>query len=157
MNEINTSNLYNDMNFFDLIIHSVNKSEVINKNTNTLNRVLKSLRKDLIKSYCKIMIIFDGYDNDQREIYEIREIRDYVRKLFDENNDLFYFITKMGSLNKVILACISDFQQLKTIGREDVIVGYEVSKEVKGKILNALSMYPAKNVKELTKYLFNEM
>ena len=109
MNEINTSNLYNDMNFFDLIIHSVNKSEVINKNTNTLNRVLKSLRKDLIKSYCKIMIIFDGYDNDQREIYEIKEIRDYVRKLFDENNDLFYFITKMGSLNKVILACISDF------------------------------------------------
>lgn len=155
MNEINTSNLYNDMNFFDLIIHSVNKSEVINKNTNTLNRVLKSLRKDLIKSYCKIMIIFDGYDNDQREIYEIREIRDYVRKLFDENNDLFYFITKMGSLNKVILACISDFQQLKTIGREDVIVGYEVSKEVKGKILNALSMYPAKNVKELISYLFN--
>ena len=155
MNEINTSNLYNDMNFFDLIIHSVNKSEVINKNTNTLNRVLKSLRKDLIKSYCKIMIIFDGYDNDQREIYEIREIRDYVRKLFDENNDLFYFITKMGSLNKVILACISDFQQLKTIGREDVIVGYEVSKEVKRKILNALSMYPAKNVKELISYLFN--
>lgn len=155
MNEINTSNLYNDMNFFDLIIHSVNKSEVINKNTNTLNRVLKSLRKDLIKSYCKIMIIFDGYDNDQREIYEIREIRDYVRKLFDENNDLFYFITKMGSLNKVILACISDFQQIKTIGREDVIVGYEVSKEVKGKILNALSMYPAKNVKELISYLFN--
>lgn len=155
MNEINTSNLYNDMNFFDLIIHSVNKSEVINKNTNTLNRVLKSLRKDLIKSYCKIMIIFDGYDNDQREIYEIREIRDYVRKLFDENNDLFYFITKMGSLNKVILACISDFQQIKTIGREDVIVGYEVSKEVKGKILNALSMYPAKKVKELISYLFN--
>lgn len=155
MNEINTSNLYNDMNFFDLIIHSVNKSEVINKNTNTLNRVLKSLRKDLIKSYCKIMIIFDGYDNDQREIYEIKEIRDYVRKLFDENNDLFYFITKMGSLNKVILACISDFQQIKTIGREDVIVGYEVSKEVKGKILNALSMYPAKNVKELISYLFN--
>ena len=155
MNEINTSNLYNDMNFFVFIIHSVNKSEVINKNTNTLNRVLKSLRKDLIKSYCKIMIIFDGYDNDQREIYEIREIRDYVRKLFDENNDLFYFITKMGSLNKVILACISDFQQLKTIGREDVIVGYEVSKEVKGKILNALSMYPAKNVKELISYLFN--
>lgn len=155
MNEINTSNLYNDMNFFDLIIHSVNKSEVINKNTNTLNRVLKSLRKDLIKSYCKIMIIFDGYDNDQREIYEIREIRDYVRKLFDENNDLFYFITKMGSLNKVILACISDFQQIKTIGREDVIVGYEVSKKVKGKILNALSMYPAKNVKELISYLFN--
>lgn len=155
MNEINTSNLYNDMNFFDLIIHSVNKSEVIKKDTNTLNRVLKSLRKDLIKSYCKIMIIFDGYDNDQREIYEIREIRDYVRKLFDENNDLFYFITKMGSLNKVILACISDFQQIKTIGREDVIVGYEVSKEVKGKILNALSMYPAKNVKELISYLFN--
>ena len=155
MNEINTSILYNDMNFFDLIIHSVNKSEVINKNTNTLNRVLKSLRKDLIKSYCKIMIIFDGYDNDQREIYEIKEIRDYVRKLFDENNDLFYFITKMGSLNKVILACISDFQQIKTIGREDVIVGYEVSKEVKGKILNALSMYPAKNVKELISYLFN--
>ena len=155
MNEINTSNLYNDMNFFDLIIHSVNKSEVIHKDTNALNQILKSLRKDLIKSYCKTMIIFDGYDNDQREIYEIREIRDYVRKLFDENNDLFYFITKMGSLNKVILACISDFQQIKAIGREDVIVGYEVSKEVKGKILNALLMYPAKNVKELISYLFN--
>lgn len=155
MNEINTSNLYKDMNFFDLIIHSVNKSEVIHKDTNALNQILKSLRKDLIKSYCKTMIIFDGYDNDQREIYEIREIRDYVRKLFDENNDLFYFITKMGSLNKVILACISDFQQIKTKGREDVIVGYKVSKEVKEKILNALLMYPANNVKEVISYLFN--
>ncbi len=157
MNEINTSNLYNDMNFFDLIIHSVNKSEVIHKDTNALNQILKSLRKDLIKSYCKTMIIFDGYDNDQREIYEIREIRDYVRKLFDENNDLFYFITKMGSLNKVILACISDFQQIKAIGREDVIVGYEVSKEIKEKMLRALSLYPSKNVNELTRYLFNEI
>ncbi len=155
MNEINTSNLYNNMNFFDFIIHSVNKSEVINKDTDALNQILKSLREDLIKSYCKIMITFDGYDNDKREIYEIQEIRDYVRKLFDENNDLFYFVTRMGSLNKVILACISDFQQIKTKGREDVIVGYKVSKEVKEKILSALSIYPANNVKEVISYLFN--
>ena len=155
MNEINTSNLYNNMNFFDFIIHSVNKGEVINKDTDALNQILKSLREDLIKSYCKIMITFDGYDNDKREIYEIQEIRDYVRKLFDENNDLFYFVTRMGSLNKVILACISDFQQIKTKGREDVIVGYKVSKEVKEKILSALSIYPANNVKEVISYLFN--
>ncbi len=116
MNE-NTDNLYSDMNFFDFIIHSVTKKEVLKKDIFALNQILKSLRKDLIKSYGKAMIIFDGYDNDQREIYEIQEIREYVKKLFDENNDLFYFITKIGSLNKVILACISDFQQIKTKGR----------------------------------------
>ena len=116
MNE-NTDNLYSDMNFFDFIIHSVTKKEVLKKDIFALNQILKSLRKDLIKSYGKAMIIFDGYDNDQREIYEIQEIREYVKKLFNENNDLFYFITKIGSLNKVILACISDFQQIKTKGR----------------------------------------
>ena len=105
------------MNFFDFIIHSVTKKEVLKKDIFALNRILKSLRDDLTKSYGKTMIIFDGYDNDQREIYEIQEIREYVKKLFDENNDLFYFITKIGSLNKVILACISDFQQIKTKGR----------------------------------------
>ena len=110
-------NLYSDMNFFDFIIHSVTKKEVLKKDIFALNQILKSLRDDLTKSYGKAMIIFDGYDNDQREIYEIQEIREYVKKLFDENNDLFYFITKMGSLNKVILACISDFQQIKTKGR----------------------------------------
>lgn len=116
MNE-NTDNLYSDMNFFDFIIHSVTKKEVLKKDIFALNQILKSLRDDLSKSYGKIMVIFDGYDNDQREIYEIQEIREYVKKLFNENNDLFYFITKMGSLNKVILACISDFQQIKTKGR----------------------------------------
>lgn len=154
MNE-NTNNLYKDMNFYDFIIHSVTRKEVLKKDTYALNQILKSLRENLIKSYCKIMITFDGYDDDYREIYEIREIRDYVRKLFDENNDLFYFITKKGSLSKVILACISDFQQIKTKDEEDVIVGYMVSKEVKEKILKALSLYPSENVKELTKYLFN--
>ena len=105
------------MNFFDFIIHSVTKKEVLKKDIFALNQILKSLRDDLTKSYGKAMIIFDGYDNDQREIYEIQEIREYVKKLFDENNDLFYFITKIGSLNKVILACTSDFQQIKTKGR----------------------------------------
>ena len=116
MNE-NTDNSYSDMNFFDFIVHPVTKKEVLKKDIFALNQILQSLRDDLTKSYGKTMIIFDGYDNDQREIYEIQEIREYVKKLFDENNDLFYFITKIGSLNKVILACISDFQQIKTKGR----------------------------------------
>ena len=48
MNE-NTDNLYSDMNFFDFIIHSVTKKEVLKKDIFALNRILKSLRDDLTK------------------------------------------------------------------------------------------------------------
>ena len=49
----NTDNLYSDMNFFDFIIHSVTKKEVLKKDIFALNRILKSLRDDLTKSYGK--------------------------------------------------------------------------------------------------------
>ena len=50
--------------------------------TNEKNLILENLRKNTTKSKKKLMITFDGYDNDKREVYEIDEIRKYVKKVF---------------------------------------------------------------------------
>lgn len=39
-----------------------------------------------------LMLIFTGYDSDEREIHQIPETREYLRKLLQEFPELFYFL-----------------------------------------------------------------
>lgn len=39
-----------------------------------------------------LMLIFTGYDSDSREIYQIPEAREYLRKLLHGFPELFYFL-----------------------------------------------------------------
>ena len=135
-----------DINF---IVYSVTKEEVVMKNTEGIDKCIETLRMNLDKSYNKLMITFDGYDYDSREIYEIEEIRNYVSKVFNKNNDIFYFITDFSQNNKILLACISDFKQIKERGSHIVNVQYKVDLELKDKILEGILV----NVKDDTEKL----
>lgn len=53
-----------------------------------------------------VYIAFDGYDDKPEEIFEIPEIRKFVRKAFKEYPDLFFFLTNLDELNNTILSCL---------------------------------------------------
>ena len=52
------------------------------------------------------MITFDGYDKDKREVYEIEEIRKYVKKVFGNR----MYISGISS-NLLTIKDIDSFQK----------------------------------------------
>lgn len=130
----------NNKNFgmFDLIFHSVTKKEIMKQDTKRINEYLEMLRKDLENSCSKLMITFDGYENDPREIYEIEEIRKYVSKLFSENKDLFYYITTMDNNNSMLLACMSDCTKIRQEGSKIITLGVMPDIILKNQITHAV-------------------
>ena len=101
-----------NMSDLDLIFHSVSKENVVRQNIDTTNLILENLRKNTTKSKKKLMITFDGYDNDKREVYEIDEIRKYVKKVFEKNHDLFYYLTSLVNNDSIILACLGNLTNI---------------------------------------------
>lgn len=141
------------------IIYSISKENVISKDTTKINAILNILRKDVKNSCDKLAILFDGYDFDSREIYEITEIRQYVTKIFSENEDLFYYLTSLDHNNHVILSCISDFQKVKKEGAIMVRVKNIPNIILKDKIIQGIITCCNGNlqlVQEISKQLFVE-
>lgn len=141
------------------IVYLISKEKILNKDTTNINMILKKLRKDVKNSCGKLAILFEGYDFDKREIYEIKEIREYVRNIFLENEDLFYYLTSFDRNCNVILACISDYEQIKT--KDSIIVFVRNNSDIilKNKIIKGIITCCGSNlelVEEITKKLFGE-
>lgn len=142
-------------NNLDLILHSVTKEEIITQDIKRINEYLRRLRANLLNSCGKMMITFDGYDNDAREVYEIEEIRNYVKKLFNKNKDLFYYITTIDQNNKLILACLSNFRQIKIENCDIVTLEIETKVSLRKQIIQGVLSCENNNIMNTNKVLEN--
>lgn len=104
----------------DLIVYSIGKEELIQKGYANFERILETLQKAGKDAREKLMITFDGYDNDDREIYLIPEVREFVKYFYDKCNYLFYFITHEVHNRGIIFACINDVKSYKENGKNEV-------------------------------------
>ncbi len=93
---------------FDCIVILIPKSVVEQQD---LDFTLSGLDKLLVdeetirKSKNKLTVGFDGYDDDPRELYEIDEVKDYIRAITVKFPYWFYFFsTKDHSLWVILLA-----------------------------------------------------
>ena len=53
----------------------------------------------------KIDVAFDGYDDDNRELFEIPDVRDFVFKLDEAFPYWFYFLSKNGLGLQALILC----------------------------------------------------
>lgn len=91
------------------IIHWViTKEDIKNNNYSKILKLLKILSDEGIRSRGKLGISFYGYDNNPKDVYEINEIRNYVKKLFNKYPYIFYFLTNYDNSLTVIFLCIYD-------------------------------------------------
>ena len=81
----------------ELLFYSVSKREVTNKDYKRIINSLDILKDAGKEAKSKLFLVFDGYDNDKREIYEIPEIRDFVKYIYDKYKYLFYFLTTLDN------------------------------------------------------------
>lgn len=125
----------------DLIVYSIGKEELIQKGYANFERILETLQKAGKDAREKLMITFDGYDNDDREIYLIPEVREFVKYFYDKCNYLFYFITHEAQNRGIIFACINDVKSYKENGKNEVTLEIVFNEEIITKTINAILRY----------------
>ncbi|MCT4662697.1 MAG: hypothetical protein N4A40_12620 [Tissierellales bacterium] len=136
-----------------LIYFSFSKDEVVNKDYERINDVIETFKKAKIMGKNNLMLAFEGYEEDIKDIYEIEEIREYIHKLIDIHPYLFYFLSDIDNNNGLILACISSFE----IKEPRIGIQLTFNKELIGKITRdtfeygkLINEYPGTILKLLT-------
>lgn len=97
----------------DLLLYAVSKKEVESKDVKRLIDSLEILKQAGKDAKGKLLLTFNEYDNDEREIYMIPEIRSFVKILWEKYKYMFYFLTALDNNRAVIFACINDFEALQ--------------------------------------------
>ncbi len=103
--------------------YAIEKNEVINKNfsgIDKLMKVMKSIGKDARQS---LNLTFSGYDDIPDEIFEIMEIRQFVKVLLQKYPNIFYYLNQEFECLQNIIVCYADFENL-FIGERKAINDY---------------------------------
>ncbi|MGM9935368.1 MAG: hypothetical protein ACI32Y_09635 [Clostridium sp.] len=88
--------------------YNITKEQVLNKDFVKLREFIDKLYVTIdgpdLKE--KVKITFVDYEEDPRQIYEIPEIRDYIKELLKENFILFYMLSNDSRI-LFFLSCVS--------------------------------------------------
>lgn len=124
-----------------MFAYSVSKREIISKNFERLRKNLEVLKKAGKDAKGKLYLTFEGYEDDEREIYMIPEIRDFVKNIWEEYKYLFYFLTSFDNNKAIIFACINDFKayQNNNTGITGLKIVYD--EEVKLQTITAMTEF----------------
>ena len=125
----------------ELLFYSVSKREVTNKDYKRIINSLDILKEAGKEAKSKLFLVFDGYENDKREIYEIPEIRDFVKYIYDKYKYLFYFLTTLDNNRSIIYACISNLEIIHT--NNSHTIGFRIipNKKIMQETANAMLEY----------------
>lgn len=114
------NNDYNYKNIMDeisqgkkpMVMYHISKEEVVNLDTkpidnlfNTLKRIGKGVRQ------C-VVITCGGYDHLSEELFEIIEVRKFVKKVFEKHPYIFYYLNTEFETETWFLSCLFDFETL---------------------------------------------
>jgi hypothetical protein len=92
----------------DFLSITISRQDIEKKNLEPTIEILNSLlvdTKTILKFFDRVDIGITGYDNDPRELWEILEVKQFIRKLDIEFPYWFYFLTKLGGGLKMIAFC----------------------------------------------------
>ena len=81
-----------DIDKYGIVILPIDREDILDFNFKEIYTFLLSIKDDSRKYFNKINVTISGYDKDEREIYEIPEIRDYITFLDKCFPYWFYFL-----------------------------------------------------------------
>lgn len=92
-----TADLIGDVGDFDLVVLQASRREVEAQNISSMLERLMALSDNRETVLClqeKVLLHFDGFDGDPREVSEIPEIRSFMRMLVDQWPHWFWFLAR---------------------------------------------------------------
>ena len=125
----------------NLFFFSVSKKEVTNKDYKRIINSLEILKEAGREAKRKLFLVFDGYNDDKREIYEIPEIRDFVKDIYNKYKYLFYFLTTLDNNRSIIYACINNIEIIHNNNNPIVKFRIILNKEIERETTNAMLEY----------------
>lgn len=125
----------------NLFFFSVSKKEVISKDYKRIINSLEILKETGREAKRKLFLVFDGYNDDKREIYEIPEIRDFVKDIYNKYKYLFYFLTTLDNNRSIIYACINNLEIIHNNNNPIVKFRIILNKEIERETTNAMLEY----------------
>lgn len=97
----------------DFIWYQIDHQYILNRDVSGVRELFDRLRatQDVaVVSAGKVEISFDGYDSDERELWEIQEVRDYVKTMAAAAPEILFFasIDKHSTTLSTIVFCVTD-------------------------------------------------
>lgn len=111
------SNFLKQFDSFTLVI---SKEKVlsgdIQDQVDLFNKILeKHDSEELKRVQGKFLLVFDGYDDPKEELYEIEEVKSWVKKFVSEIPSFFHFFD--DKTKQLITFCALDAKKVKTEGK----------------------------------------
>ncbi|OKP96503.1 hypothetical protein [Paenibacillus sp. P46E] len=99
----------------DITVMNISREDVEKGRLENYLREFKKYEKKKMRG--KVTLIFNGYEQDRREIYQIREITNWVDRLLKNVPYLFYFLSRENYSMRIVFFCLSE-----VVGRSGVEV-----------------------------------
>jgi hypothetical protein len=137
--------------------YAIEKSEVLSKNLKGIEQLLKAMKAKGKDARQSVTLTFSGYDHISDEVFEIMEIRQFVKILLHKHPYLFYYLAKDTECLQNIIMCYVDVETL-FVGEKKAIAEYSLEDIMNNKLpqqnifLNADSRTIQHWKKEITKY-----
>lgn len=115
----------------------ISKEEVIKKDIRRLSRRIEKLRKGGFDSKGKLYVYFKGYDGNSKlgEVFEVPEIRAYVKKLYNKHPYFIYFINSTLGCDLILLSSLSKVSNVVRVGSKLIDIDIKIPDRIKSEIV----------------------
>ena len=119
----------------DMLVIVVSMQQITSSDISPVKKVIELMEKCKLVKRDKVILMFDGYNYDSREIFEIEEIRNWALKLFQAYPYVFLYLSEIdGNINRFV-ACIADIGYSRNINEQEGYLSLEVSKQISNTIM----------------------
>jgi hypothetical protein len=94
-----------DKTFYPIMIQ---RQDVERGHLKTYVDALTKVEKKKNKAQGSVALVFKGYDSDSREIFEIKEIRNWMSRMLKLKPHLFYYLTDLEDNSRFMFFCIAE-------------------------------------------------
>lgn len=86
------------------------REDIEKRNLTNLRKALRMVKDKKVEGRGKFHIFIDGYNYDDRELHEIKEVREFVKLAVSKHPEIFYYTAKppLSETDKWMLACMAD-------------------------------------------------
>lgn len=114
--------------------YAIEKDEMLRKDFRGIEKLIKTFEKvGGTNARQSITMTFSGYDDVPDEIFEIMEIRQYVKVLIHKYPHIFYYLNVETECLQNILLCYCDVEYT-VIGERKAISQYSMEEIVNGEL-----------------------
>lgn len=94
----------------DQLVIEVDKARVKHRDIEFHVRIFRELERSNVNMKNKIIFLFNEYDDDPRELYEVPEVRKWLTRLIKSKPNILYFLNEEAGTLRLVLSCIFECQ-----------------------------------------------